>query len=64
MSVNSKTIAVMPTVLHVISQYHAEIEEITRSYNSTKQELDARLCKGTEEINQRYEDMLLGVLHK
>ncbi len=64
MSVNGKNTVVMPTVLHIVSQYHAEIQEINNSYNATRNDLDARLRKGIEQINQRYEEMLLGVLHK
>jgi len=64
MSVNGKTTVVMPTVLHVVAQYHAEIKELNSSYNAARNELDARLHNSIEQLNQRYEDMLLGVLHK
>ena len=61
LSVNGKTVPIMPLVLSIVAQYHAEIQETKATYNTAKQNLDEQLKKAQSDIETRYENMLLGV---
>jgi flagellar capping protein FliD len=60
LSVNGKTVPIMPLVLSIVAQYNAEIQETKAAYNTAKQNLDEQLKKAQNEIETRYEQMLLG----
>lgn len=60
LSVNGKTVPIMPLVLSIVSQYHAEIAHAVSEYNIAQKQLDEQLLKAQSEIEARYEQMLLG----
>lgn len=64
MSVNGKTAAVMPTVLHVVSQYNAEVLEATKAYNKAREDIDNRLKAALAKLEAEYEEKLLGIFDK
>ncbi len=64
MSVNGKTVGIMDSVLTIVAQYNAELAEVSRNYAEARQEIDKRLVFSVKTINERYEEKLLGSLHK
>ncbi len=64
MSVNGKTVSIMDSMLDIIARYNAELAEANRNYVEAKQEIDKRLVFSVKTINERYEEKLLGALHK
>ncbi len=64
MSVNGKTVSIIDSVLDIIARYNAEIAEANRNHTEARQEIDKRLVFSVKTINERYEEKLLGALHK
>ncbi len=64
MSVNGKTVSIMDSVLDIVAQYNAELAEVSHKYAEARQEIDKRLVFSVKTINERYEEKLLGSLHK
>lgn len=64
LSVNDKTVPIMPTVLDIVAAYNAELLEASKRYTKARTEIDDALKQAIDVINTRYEEKLLGMFDK